>query len=162
MALNCEIERDSAIHEGTEGTQGTPGNGAASEGSPAFSQEGTFDLIKGAIDPSEDATGAELNADLDFPGMEHRPRWKCYWDWCGPVPGSGKRIKPPGVYFHGITEATEKKPALAYDVLVCSPLEVKAITCTDDASKTYGLLLRFRDLDHQQREWAMPRNLLRG
>jgi putative DNA primase/helicase len=150
---------------GTKGTRANHATGKASSGSPDPKTEGTTGNLcieEAAIDPVEDSTGAELNADLDFPGMDHRPRWKCYWDWCGPLTDSGNRIKPAGVYYHGLTEGTEKKPAVAYDMLVCSPLEVKAVTRTDDHSETYGLLLKFRDLDGKQREWAMPRNLLRG
>ena len=165
MALDNASVRNFEKAEGTEGTRANPFNGGGFGGSPDQKTEGTsgnFRLEDLVTDPAEDATGAASNHALGFPGRDKRPCWGCYWDWCGPEVASAKRAKRPGVYFHGITEATERKPAATFDTLVCSPLEVKAITCTDDCSQTFGLLLRFRDLDGKPREWAMPRNLLRG
>lgn len=150
---------------GNKGTKANSLSVTAYSGSPITKTEettGNLCIEEVAIDPVKDSTGAELNADLDFPDIDHRPRWKCYWDWCGPVTDSGKRQRIPGVYYHTLTKETDKKPPMPSDTLVCSPVEVKAITRTDDYSKTYGLLLKFRDLDGKHREWAMPRNLLRG
>lgn len=150
---------------GTRGTEGTTTDGAASRGSPGVEPEGTrgtFDPLDGAIDPLDDPAGAELNDDLAFPGEDARPAWTCYWDWCGPLREDGRRRHRPGVYYHGMSKAKGDLPSLPFDLLVCSPLEVAAITATDDAHQTFGLLLEFRDLNGKTRRWAMPRNMLRG
>lgn len=115
-----------------------------------------------AIDPMDDQAGAELDENLDFPGEALRPAWRCYWDWCGPKDDAGRRTRPPGVYLHGKTAPKKNEPSIPFDRHVCSPLEVSAITQTDDAHHTFGLLLEFHDLNGRLRRWAMPRNLLRG
>lgn len=115
-----------------------------------------------AIDPYDDPTGAELDDKLDFPGEDARPVWKCYCDWCGPKNDAGRRTRQPGVYLHGMTAPKKNEPSMPFDRLVSSPLTVVAITQTDDAHHTFGLLLEFRDLNGSPRRWAMPRNMLRG
>ena len=150
---------------GTRGTEGTTTDGAASRGSPGVEPEGTrgtFDPLDGAIDPLDDPAGAELDDTLDFPGEDDRPAWKCYWDWCGPLREDGRRSRPPGVYYHGMSAGKQSEPPVPFDLNVSSPLEVSAITETDDAHQTFGLLLEFRDLNGKTRRWAMPRNMLRG
>jgi len=166
-----EVVSDVDFLEGTEGTEGTPLNGAAFRGSPGENHgepEGTYspdsgeiDPVSTAIDPMEEPLGAEHDPKLNFPSIEQRPCYVCYWDWCGPIK-NGQRTRRPGVYYHTFKEGSDnQKPAL-YDDLVCSPLIVKALTCTDDANQLYGLFLEFRDPDGKTRKWAMPRNLLRG
>lgn len=160
-----EFTSDMEISEGTEGTEGTPLSGAGFSGSPFGEPEGTqgtFDPLDAAIDPNDDPTGAELDEKLDFPGEDARPVWKCYWDWCGPKNDAGRRTRQPGVYLHGMTAPKKNEPSMPFDRYVCSPLTVAAVTQTDDAHRTFGLLLEFRDLNGSTRKWAMPRNMLRG
>ena len=104
---------------------------------------------------------ADPDANLDFPSEADRPCYRVYWDWCGPVK-DGKRSRRPGVYYHGFTEAKGNQPAVNLDLPVCSPLIVKALTCTDDHHQLFGYQLEFRDLHGKTRQWALPRNLLRG
>lgn len=151
--------------EGTKGTSGNPANGAASRGSPAKKlgePGGTFSPLDVAFDPVFDPSGSELDDKLDFPSEDARPAWRVFWDWCGPLREDGRRSRPPGVYYHGLSASKPSEPPVPFDILVCSPLEVAAVTTTDDEHRTFGLLLEFRDLDGKTRRWAMPRHMLGG
>ena len=44
---------------------------------------------------------------------------------------------------------------------ICDPFEILAAT-RDDAGSSWGLMLRWRDPDHREHLWAMPRQLLYG
>lgn len=82
-----------------------------------------------------------------------RPSWATYATWV--QTGQG-RILAPGLYHHGIRDDAET------DTLVCSPLEVLAIT-SDERGENYGRLLRV--LPHgasHWREWAAPMEMLAG
>ncbi|MDV7211075.1 DUF927 domain-containing protein [Azotobacter beijerinckii] len=82
-----------------------------------------------------------------------RPSWATYAAWVQTARG---HILAPGLYFHGIKDDTET------DTLVCSPLEVLAIT-SDERGENFGRLLRL--LPHgatRWREWAAPMEMLAG
>lgn len=67
----------------------------------------------------------------------------------------GGHILKPGLYWHGVRDATNT------DTFICSPLEVIAMT-SDDRGENYGRLLRFMTPKGEWREWAAPMNMLAG
>lgn len=67
----------------------------------------------------------------------------------------GGQILKPGLYWHGVRDATNT------DTLICSPLEVIAMT-SDDKGENYGRLLRFLTPKGEWREWAAPMEMLAG
>ncbi|HAG2519664.1 TPA: DUF927 domain-containing protein [Salmonella enterica] len=67
----------------------------------------------------------------------------------------GGQILKPGLYWHGVRDATNT------DTFICSPLEVIAMT-SDDRGENYGRLLRFLTPKGEWREWAAPMNMLAG
>lgn len=80
-----------------------------------------------------------------------RPSFAVYDDWTA--------LGKPGLYYHGLSGGKGDKPPEPFDLWVCSPIHVEAITrSTKDDS--YGRLLRFVNPDGQWREWAMPMRLL--
>jgi putative DNA primase/helicase len=148
--------------ERTGGTEGTPANGAAFDGSPAIAPEGTGEppvdelaaaLEAGTFDPVNDPAGAKP---VEFPKPQERPCYRIYDDWTGP---EGKR--PAGVWYHGIKAGKNESPPETFDLWLCSPLHVEAVTCTDDG-RDFGRLLRFRDTFGRWRTWGMPMEMLRG
>lgn len=84
-----------------------------------------------------------------------RPSWETYATWVQTEQGHALR---PGLYFHGIKDET------ATDTLICSPLEVLAIT-SDENGENFGRLLRLLPMAigaTQWREWAAPMEMLAG
>lgn len=82
-----------------------------------------------------------------------RPSWATYAAWVQTRQG---HILAPGLYFHGIRDDTET------DTLICSPLEVLAITC-DERGENFGRLLRLQPKGASHwREWAAPMEMLAG
>ncbi|MBZ7205130.1 DUF927 domain-containing protein [Klebsiella variicola] len=67
----------------------------------------------------------------------------------------GGQILKPGLYWHGVRNATNT------DTFICSPLEVIAMT-SDDKGENYGRLLRFLTPKGEWREWAAPMEMLSG
>ncbi|HCD2540326.1 TPA: DUF927 domain-containing protein [Klebsiella pneumoniae] len=67
----------------------------------------------------------------------------------------GGQILKPGLYWHGVRDATNT------DTFICSPLEVIAMT-SDDKGENYGRLLRFLTPKGDWREWAAPMEMLSG
>ncbi len=67
----------------------------------------------------------------------------------------GGQILKPGLYWHGVRDATNT------DTFICSPLEVIAMT-SDDKGENYGRLLRFLTPKGEWREWAAPMEMLAG
>ncbi len=67
----------------------------------------------------------------------------------------GGLILKPGLYWHGVRDATNT------DTFICSPLEVIAMT-SDDKGENYGRLLRFLTPKGEWREWAAPMEMLSG
>ena len=68
----------------------------------------------------------------------------------------GFHLRTDGLYFDEEDKEGEVTPAK-----ICSPLEVLALT-RDAESRDWGRLLRFKDPDGQEKEWAMPTSLLSG
>lgn len=82
-----------------------------------------------------------------------RPSWATYANWVQTRQG---HLLAPGLYFHGIRDDAET------DTLVCSPLEVLAITC-DERGENFGRLLRLLPKGAGAwREWAAPMEMLAG
>lgn len=81
-----------------------------------------------------------------------RPCWATHSAWVRTELG---HLLAPGLYFHGIRDDKET------DTLVCSPLEVLAITC-DERGENFGRLLRLRSPNGAWREWAAPMEMLAG
>lgn len=82
-----------------------------------------------------------------------RPGWATHATWVKTERGA---ILAPGLYHHGIKDDTET------DTLICSPLEVLAVT-RDAQGENFGRLVRF--LPHGSsvwREWAAPMEMLAG
>lgn len=149
--------------EGTGETVGTPANGTAFEGSPEIPREGTREqaradsaaaLEAATLDPMNDPVGAQGSP---FPDPKDRPCYRVYDDWTGP---DGKH--PAGVWYHGMKAGKGKdaEPEL-FDLWLCSPLHVEAVTCTD-GGRDFGRLLRYRDTFGRWHNWGMPMELLRG
>jgi putative DNA primase/helicase len=59
----------------------------------------------------------------------------------------------------GIWFQPSKKDTKPTAIWICAPFEVIAETA-DEAGSSWGMLLRWRDRDGRQHEWAMPRRLL--
>jgi putative DNA primase/helicase len=82
-----------------------------------------------------------------------RPSYAMYATWVQTERGHALR---PGLYFHGIRDDKET------DNLVCSPLEVLAIT-SDERGENFGRLLRLLPSGGGAwREWAAPMEMLAG
>lgn len=82
-----------------------------------------------------------------------RPSWATYCRW---VQTLGGHVLAPGLYFHGIRDDAET------DTLICSPLEVLAVTC-DERGENFGRLLRLLPKGADAwREWAAPMEMLAG
>lgn len=82
-----------------------------------------------------------------------RPSWATYANWVQTRQG---HILAPGLYFHGIRDDAET------DTLVCSPLEVLAITC-DERGENFGRLLHVLPKGASAwRQWAAPMEMLAG
>ncbi|MVV47535.1 DUF927 domain-containing protein [Pseudomonas sp. PB120] len=66
-----------------------------------------------------------------------------------------------GVYLHGQRHGKGRDaPVIEFDLWICSPLHVMAITSRDGAD--FGRLLRFQNTLGNWRDWAMPMHLLKG
>jgi putative DNA primase/helicase len=82
-----------------------------------------------------------------------RPSWATYANWVQTRQG---HILAPGLYFHGIRDDAET------DTLVCSPLEVLAITC-DERGENFGRLLHLLPKGASAwKQWAAPMEMLAG
>ncbi|MFI9651512.1 DUF927 domain-containing protein [Guyparkeria halopsychrophila] len=80
-----------------------------------------------------------------------RPSFAVYNDWT--------ELGRPGLYYHGMRGGKGDKPPEPFDLWVCSPIHVEAITASPQGD-SFGRLLRFVNPDGQWREWAMPMRLL--
>ncbi|WP_080758134.1 DUF927 domain-containing protein [Pseudomonas fluorescens] len=81
-----------------------------------------------------------------------RPCYATYSTWVQTECG---HILPPGLYFHGIRDEKET------DNLICSPLEIMAIT-SDERGENFGRLIRLMSSGGGWREWAAPMEMLAG
>nr|WP_206602771.1 DUF927 domain-containing protein [Pseudomonas toyotomiensis] len=82
-----------------------------------------------------------------------RPSWATYASWVQTRQG---HVLAPGLYFHGIRDDAET------DTLVCSPLEVLAITC-DERGENFGRLLHLLPKGASVwKQWAAPMEMLAG
>ena len=82
-----------------------------------------------------------------------RPSWATYASWVQTRQG---HVLAPGLYFHGIRDDAET------DTLVCSPLEVLAITC-DERGENFGRLLHLLPKGASAwKQWAAPMEMLAG
>jgi putative DNA primase/helicase len=162
--LEMEAVQDSEDSKGTGGTQGTALNGAAFHGSPELPPEGTREPPAGddgaaemegaTVNPLNDPAGTRGKA---FPPVSERPCYRVYDDFTGP---EGKH--PAGVWYHGMKAGKGKDAKTEpFDLWLCSPLHVEAVTC-GESGRNFGRLLRFRDTFGRWRPWAMPMALLRG
>lgn len=88
----------------------------------------------------------------EFPQPMQRPYWACYQSQTGQFEA--------GVWFH-TTRKTKEGETFDVNTRVCDPLEVVAITRADDGSG-FGRLLKFKNSDGKQIDWAMPAVLLAG
>lgn len=86
---------------------------------------------------------------------EERPCFRCFYDW------TTVNEKPcaPGVWHFGTKET--KDSILLTQTLICSPLEILAISC-DRTEHNFGRLIRIKNSLGKTREWAMPMELLSG
>jgi putative DNA primase/helicase len=71
-----------------------------------------------------------------------------------PTLPAGFMLDETGLY--AVPDDSGKSP-----LWICSPLEVRAMT-RDAEGNSWGRLLRWRDADGRQHEWAMPMSLLSG
>jgi putative DNA primase/helicase len=141
----------------------TASNGAGSSGNTEISCDvtcvtGPSDLAAtlegGAFNPVNDPTGA--GGAGEFPEPEDRPCYRVYDDWCGK---DGK--EKPGVYYHGVKEGGEDQKPAPFDIWLCDPLHVEAIT-RDADGHSFGFLLHFRDRLGTWKFWNMPQRMMKG
>jgi len=103
-------------------------------------------------------TEAETDTRLSTVGSTRRtvtPARPCFATYSTWVQTERGHILAPGLYFHGIRDDKET------DHLVCSPLEVTAITC-DERGENFGRLIRLLPSGGAWREWAAPMEMLAG
>ncbi|MGZ8218525.1 DUF927 domain-containing protein, partial [Methylomagnum sp.] len=146
--------------DGTGAIGGTATDGAASGEPAALSADGEG-AKSGAVIPFP-GTGKKPPKDKDHPlsggggnGDDEpaRPSYVVREEW--------SQYGPPGVWFHSSRSGGKGKDPEPFDLRVCSPLHVEAVTCTDD-ERNFGRLLRFQDTFKRWRTWAMPMEMLRG
>jgi len=92
-----------------------------------------------------------------FPNLQSRPCWRVYTDDFSPLTNS--KIYKAGVWLHDIKE--KKEGPVPVDTWVCTPLYVNAIT-SDGHGRSFGRLLRIRNRNGGETEWAMPMSMLSG
>lgn len=97
---------------------------------------------------------AAVQKGVTLPVEHQRPCFRCYHE---PFRVSGKQFKA-GLYFHESTDQGTHKQVP--DLWLCAPLEVIAIA--SDAGHSFSKLLRFVDLDDQQREFLLPMQMLKA
>ncbi len=107
-------------------------------------------------DTTEASEAPELQ-ECPFPAMDDRPRYVVLDDWQKSAEGNHR----PGVYYCGYTAGKKDAPPEPFDMWVCSPLHIDAVTF-DGQSNNFGRLLRFKPTVGKWREWAMPMELLAG
>ncbi len=112
----------------------------------AEGHEAVARCIKKATDP----------APIPFLDAADRP---CFAVLDDPTEWNGRKLRA-GVYYCGISEKRDAPPT-PYEIWICSPLHIEAITF-DEHGGNFGRLLRFKNSLGQWREWAMPMELLRG
>lgn len=91
-----------------------------------------------------------------FP-MEGRPCYVALDDWTKALDGTHR----PGVYYCGLTKPKGDAIPMPFNVWLCSPLYVEAITA-DSHDRNYGRMLRFKNTRGHDRYWAMPMRMLAG
>lgn len=91
-----------------------------------------------------------------FPAENERPCWRCYDDW---TDRNGKKLRP-GVYYHGIKDNVDSPPTITDD-WHCGPLHVEALTANQEDGD-HGRLLRYRNVNGNWKQWAMPMQMLAG
>jgi putative DNA primase/helicase len=92
-----------------------------------------------------------------FPSLKNRPRYVVLEDWKKSIDGNHR----PGVYYCGLATVKKDQPPEAFDLWICSPLNIDAVTF-DGLANNFGRLLRFKPTVGEWREWAMPMELLAG
>lgn len=112
---------------------------------------------KSDIGDPEKVSKSQQNAASPFPKLNERPRYVVLDDWTKAVDGNHR----PGVYYCGMTARKKDAPPEPFNVWICSPLHIDAVTF-DGQSNNFGRLLRFKPTVGDWREWAMPMELLAG
>ena len=127
-----------------------PSNPATTQAEPAASNAPASPAAK----PAAKATGKRKLSKPKHPTVTPgRPSWATYAAWVQTQQG---HVLAPGLYFHGIRDDAET------DTLICSPLEVLAITC-DEHGENFGRLIRLQPSRASTwREWAAPMSMLAG
>lgn len=82
-----------------------------------------------------------------------RPSYMVHEDWT--------EFGKPGVYYHGMTAGTERKPPVEINQYICDPLYIDAGSC-DLNQNNFGLMLRFKNRRGNWRKWLMPLEMLKG
>ena len=101
--------------------------------------------------PVTTVTGLNLKGKSESQQKTPRPGYGVY---------DGKtEFGKPGVYYHGIKE--KKDSAEPFDLWICGPLHIEA-QCCDRDHHNFGLMLKFRNMRGQWKQWAMPMHLLAG
>jgi putative DNA primase/helicase len=108
------------------------------------------------LETSNDRTVPALQ-DSPFPSIDKRPSYVVLDEWKKLAEGNHR----PGVYFCGLTTGKKDSPPEPFDIWVCSPMHIDAVTF-DGQSNNFGRLLRFKPTVGNWREWAMPMELLAG
>lgn len=104
-----------------------------------------------------EASETPLDVAKPFPDLDHRPRYVVLDDW---VEHAGSKYKP-GVYHCGIAKGKADGPPEPFEIWICSPIHIDAVTF-DGQNNNFGRLLRFKPTVGKWREWAMPMELLAG
>lgn len=85
----------------------------------------------------------------------------CYRVYEHTITLDGVKLRP-GVWYHGQGLDKQSGEYLPFDEWLCGPLHVEAVTRNEGQDGDYGRLLRFRNADRRELNWAMPNELLAG
>jgi putative DNA primase/helicase len=93
-------------------------------------------------------------ADVTLPSEEQRPCYRCYHE---PFRINGKCFDA-GLYLYDCADASRGKRSC--DQWLCAPLEI--IAMASDTGQSYSKLLRFVDVEGNNREFLLPMKMLKG
>ena len=143
-----EDERQARMEEALqERLQAQAEEMAAQRQSQKPEQDGDKDSSSLGGEPLDAPTDEEMANEIERPSYVVHEEWTAF----------GK----PGVYYHGMTAGSEKKPPVAIDQYICDPLYIDAGSC-DPNQNNFGLMLRFRNRRGNWRKWLMPLEMLKG
>jgi putative DNA primase/helicase len=103
--------------------------------------------------------GHFLECEPGYPPIEKRPCFRVY----DRVWNDGERLHRAGTYYHEARKMGKKPDAeiKLFDVWICAPLEVLAITATRE-DKDYARLVQFTSQNGRQKCYAIPERCFAG